>query len=288
MILKKGDKIEIIKDGQFNGNKYKIGDVLTVFQDYDNSNTILNVTNGVYGGELIMLYETEWKVYEEPSVITDKTHYNGYSVGSPLLKAHLIAWSCAGQNMYNMDPNKWTVDRTPFSSDRIIEKIEQKKDVWAFLVSGTADLWIRADGYREFVESGSKPKVEEVKESEYVFKIGDRVRIKFDTRYYNNTSSNNPNNVTGTVIETDQSSGLKYRVAWDNNTKNSYDYKDLELYEVISYDPLKLVRPDLLFKPITLSESFGTKDLAKKDDVLEFQTPIIITNKKQKRKLVII
>ena len=293
MTLKKGDKIKIIKDGVFAGNEYKIGDVLTVLEDYLEPATVLKATNGVYGGELIMLYENEWKVYEEPSVIID---YNGYSVGSSLLECHLKAWTGVGQNIYNMTPNEWTVHSTVFYSDRVVEKIEQKEGIWAFLVSDTANLWIRADGYKEFVESASKPKVEEVKQSECVFNVGDRVRIKLTSRYYNNTSSN-PKDVVGTIIDDNHSSDMKYRVSWDNHSGNSYDYEDLELFNVIPSDPLRLVTPvdygriyhtDLIKGSGTPYIGYPSINLVKQNEVLEFQTPIIVTNKKQKRKLVII
>lgn len=62
---------------------------------------------------------------------------------------------------------------------------------------------------------------------EQTFNIGDRVRIIKNSRYYGE-DTNNPKDVSGTVIDNNQSTSMRYRVEWDNNSSNSYHPYDLE------------------------------------------------------------
>jgi hypothetical protein len=65
------------------------------------------------------------------------------------------------------------------------------------------------------------------------FKIGDRVRIRKDCRYYGDSMSN-PKETGGTVIETFNDIG-RLRVCWDNDYDNGYGVDDLEY---LSFKPM--------------------------------------------------
>ena len=68
-------------------------------------------------------------------------------VGDVLLAKDINDWCEIGENYYH---NEW--GRTWFwiTGDRKIEAIEMKDGHKAFYVSGNADMWIRAKGYRKF------------------------------------------------------------------------------------------------------------------------------------------
>jgi len=70
-------------------------------------------------------------------------------VGDVLLVKDLTDWCEVGKNYY---AGEWQVSSGIFYHDRTIDKIEIKDGHKAFLVSGTANVWIRAKGYRKFCE----------------------------------------------------------------------------------------------------------------------------------------
>ena len=61
------------------------------------------------------------------------------------------------------------------------------------------------------------------------FKVGDQVKIRKDSPYYDGGDSN-PANVRGTITRYIDNSRLRlpYTVDWHNNTYNSYASTDLE------------------------------------------------------------
>lgn len=58
------------------------------------------------------------------------------------------------------------------------------------------------------------------------FQVGWRVKIVPGTRFYGTTTSN-PADVAGVVIEVEDDVDLPYRVKWDNGYENSYSHGDL-------------------------------------------------------------
>ena len=62
------------------------------------------------------------------------------------------------------------------------------------------------------------------------FKVGDKVRIKKGSGYYQEERPCNPRGVVGVVIS-DTTTPLRYRVDWGNGQLNSYSDGDLELVE---------------------------------------------------------
>jgi hypothetical protein len=74
------------------------------------------------------------------------------------------------------------------------------------------------------------------------FKIGDRVRIKEGTRFYNDGELSNPM-CEGTVYSISDSLDLdlNIRIFWDNRLYNVYTAKDLEL---VSNTPINTKMPE--------------------------------------------
>jgi hypothetical protein len=65
---------------------------------------------------------------------------------------------------------------------------------------------------------------------EYLYKVGDRVRIKNTSSYYVDNDRDNPKNINGIITEYD-TSGLPVSVKWDNGGYNGYNESDLELID---------------------------------------------------------
>ena len=87
----------------------------------------------------------------------------------------------------------------------------------------SADLYL--DYWEEVLKNGDL-EVQILKKGQaQLFKIGDKVKIRKDSKFYGKTSAN-PKDMVGEVIELDRG-GL--RVEWENKQKNSYENEDLEL-----------------------------------------------------------
>lgn len=67
-------------------------------------------------------------------------------------------------------------------------------------------------------------------------KVGDKVRISKESRYYGDPCSN-PTDVTGTIERIDAYGSHRYRVKWDNGETNSYRVEDLYIYDCDSPFP---------------------------------------------------
>jgi len=65
---------------------------------------------------------------------------------------------------------------------------------------------------------------------EYLYKVGDRVRIKNTSSYYVDNDIDNPKNINGIITEYDDS-GLPVSVKWDNGGYNGYNESDLVLID---------------------------------------------------------
>jgi len=105
--------------------------------------------------------------------------------------------------------------------DCMVLKSYSKK--WARVEAGSEEL--------RFKTAVSLEELAEILGVKRQFKIGDRVRIKGSSKYYNDGRAN-PKDVEGTIFEWLHYSGIEFncRVKWDNNHENSYHTeKDLEI-----------------------------------------------------------
>lgn len=79
-----------------------------------------------------------------------------------------------------------------------------------------------------------------------MFKVGDKVKIKKNTRYYGGGDTN-PSDIRGTVTHfRDIRLKLPYKVDWDNGEYNIYASEDLELWGYPINDLNKLLYPDYI------------------------------------------
>lgn len=112
----------------------------------------------VYG---VIWHENKWAeiVTEEPKRSEINTY--GLKVGDTLKKDVISAWVMQGPNRYQSEENsgKWGKG-VNFIGDRKIESFKVIDGTVGFLVSGTNEVYLRAEGFKEFMESFCKPKFE--------------------------------------------------------------------------------------------------------------------------------
>jgi len=65
------------------------------------------------------------------------------------------------------------------------------------------------------------------------FKVGDKVKIRPDSQYYDWNTASNPSEVEGYVTSVNIGASLIYKVAWPNDSTNHYSDFDLELVDRI-------------------------------------------------------
>lgn len=81
----------------------------------------------------------------------------GMSIGDTLKEEDLNAWVELYYNYISPSHNtNWRECIIPFMGDRKIEAIKEQSGHLAFLVSGTHDIWIRAEGYKQFCDNRKK------------------------------------------------------------------------------------------------------------------------------------
>lgn len=82
----------------------------------------------------------------------------GLKVGDALLEYVIKEWSAIPNNLSRCD--KWGCNEESCASqDRKIGKFKLIEGQTAFFVSGTYDCWLRAEGFKEFMEKGVESKV---------------------------------------------------------------------------------------------------------------------------------
>ena len=79
------------------------------------------------------------------------------------------------------------------------------------------------------------------------FKVGDQVKIRKDSQYYD-AGNSNPANVRGTITVYigDSRLPLPYKVDWHNGKTNNYASSDLEYWGHPINDMNKLLYPDYI------------------------------------------
>lgn len=88
---------------------------------------------------------------------TKENNYGLY-IGMELPAEVINEWQYVGLNTYSKYKpiwHKWSIFEyyTPFVGDRKIESIEEVNGVSGFLVSDTLSTYLRAEGFKEFLES---------------------------------------------------------------------------------------------------------------------------------------
>ena len=265
---KVGDMVMVTEDVQ--GNKAKIG-TIGLLSKIDVDHVLpyqLNLGDDVSWCKNVRhLTPKEYALKTPSSSIID---YDGWRIGDELIDDDLHGWDRAeGDNRWN---NGWKKGTGFFSGNRKIEKIDVKDGAIAFLISGTLNIWMRADGYRNFISSckassSNIPPLDpyRVQKEEYDFQIGDWVEAQETTKWWKKGD-------VGLVTNTE--SGQFFFIT-EGNTWCSSNTSFKRIVPPSVYKQLKKVNL-LTFAPVKPTEH------------LEFQTPIIMKKPNKKRKLITI
>ena len=84
----------------------------------------------------------------------------GLQVGDKLPSAIISEWKRVGNNRCQINDGSWEKSSMPFHGDRTILSFKVLHGIIGFEVSGTVDVYLRAEGFKEFMESFNKPKFE--------------------------------------------------------------------------------------------------------------------------------
>ena len=82
------------------------------------------------------------------------TEYAGLKIGDKLPRNIICDWGEIGINKYF---NGWEQQKGMFISDRYIKAFKELDGIVGFLVSGTNNVYLKADGFKEFMDSYSRP-----------------------------------------------------------------------------------------------------------------------------------
>ena len=117
----------------------------------------------VYG---VVWHQNEWAkiIIEEPKQPEINTY--GLKVGDILKEDIISFWSARANNQYDPFSKKWHKNNTNFINSRQIESFKVFGGIVGFLISGTHELYLRAEGFKEFAEGFNKSK------SAFEFEIG--------------------------------------------------------------------------------------------------------------------
>lgn len=90
----------------------------------------------------------------------------GLKVGDILKEDIISFWSARANNQYDPFSKKWHKNNTNFINSRQIESFKVFDGIVGFLISGTHELYLRAEGFKEFAEGFNKSK------SAFEFEVG--------------------------------------------------------------------------------------------------------------------
>ena len=125
------------------------------------------MTCGKYGWNLSYLIDSKLiriATPEEISSVQDKAIISAYGlkVGDKLPAVVITKWARQGLNYVSTKYPKWCMQEPYFVNDRTIKTFELIDGQIGFEVSNTSTAWLKAKGFKEFMESFDKPeKVEE-------------------------------------------------------------------------------------------------------------------------------
>lgn len=110
-----------------------------------------------------------------PTLQTSEICTYGLNVGDELDETIINAWDKKGLNYWAGSSDGWIFGNSvPYYGDRKIENFKVIDGVVGFLVSGTHNIYLRAEGFKEFAENYNKSKESEVKfETDKWYKVYD-------------------------------------------------------------------------------------------------------------------
>ena len=158
----------------------------------------------VYG---VIWHDNKWAeiVTEEPKQPEINTY--GLKVGDTLKKDIIIAWAIHGENRQQNGEKdgKWHRSNGIFIDNRTIKSFKNIDGVVGFLVSDTSEVYLRAEGFKEFAEGFNKSK------STFEFEVGKWYKYKgydFTIKYLRKEARNS-----------------RYAVVYSDFISNNKEYK---------------------------------------------------------------
>lgn len=91
------------------------------------------------------------------------------------------------------------------------------------------------------------------------FKVGDRVKLRPESRWNDGRHEMNPLELVGTVIEVNKSTSHKLTVKWSNGCENTYDHEDL-YFDPTGLKVVYMIGTDSAIDNVTV---FATEEEAK-------------------------
>lgn len=180
-------------------------------------------------------------------------------------------------------------DGSKFEEYLVLGKVIGKQGWYIKVEVNKVSIGLHQDYWEEVLKKGDL-EIQIIKKGQQAtstqtqaFKVGDRVKIRKDSEYYGD-SDKNPKDIEGTIIEIVPKGNLNIRVEWDNNSKNSYASKDLELVKqtkgIIAID----AELERVVEVIDIHEKFASK----KDTIWNIDEKDNLTDKQSRRNLFVV
>lgn len=128
-----------------------------------------------------IISKPEPKVEEEPIVVNTQ----GFCTGDSLPEELISEWARVGGINYNCGKG-WQMEGASFQGDRKVVSFEIIDGQMGFLVSDTADVYLKAEGFKEFRDNfykKEKAALTEMKATQFTPKVGDVVQLVTDVGF---------------------------------------------------------------------------------------------------------
>lgn len=125
----------------------------TTFQT-ESSSSIFSYVNGILYHKHFNAESNKWAEIISTPEVKEITKYAGLKIGDKLPDNIICDWGEIGINKYF---NGWIQQKGAFISDRYIKSFKELDGIVGFLVSGTDNVYLKADGFKEFMDSYSRP-----------------------------------------------------------------------------------------------------------------------------------
>jgi hypothetical protein len=142
---------------------------------------------GVKVGDWVQAYMLEihqyyFSSYDDLRIDHDKTQKDkwsidtyGLKVGDLLPENVITKWSQQDLNYYSY--KQWRNASIPFISNRQIKRFDIIDNIPCFLVSGTDSIYLRSEGFKEFMDNFNKPKMDNLSKEDLLKEAAKRYPI---------------------------------------------------------------------------------------------------------------
>lgn len=147
--FKVGDRVRVINQtcGWGSVKKGDIGEIKAIPPSKEGSYTCSFLNHSNWMGK-----EHCFESVNEKDLPSDEVNAHGLVIGEDLPYEVLEGWATRGINLYSRTKG-WACRKASFCGDRRILEFKKIDGVDAFLISGTANVWGRCEGFKEFKEN---------------------------------------------------------------------------------------------------------------------------------------